>query len=87
MKRTAIKARMGTSSVSEIVTLNGGLSVPLPALELLWRLERDGFDIRLDDDGSVLIGPRQRLSQDDCQAITEHRDHLRALLRYCERVQ
>ena len=76
-----------TSSVSEIVTLNGGLSVPLPALELLWRLERDGFDIRLDDDGSVLIGPRQRLSQDDCQAITEHRDHLRALVRYCERVQ
>ena len=77
---------MATTCASEIVTLAGGLSVPLPALELLWRLENEGFDIRLDDDGSVLIGPQQRLSQDDRQAITEHRDHLRALVRYCESV-
>jgi hypothetical protein len=78
---------MATTSAPELVVFAGGLAVPLPALELLWRLESGGFDIRLDEDGSVLIGPRQKLSQDDCQAITEHRDHLRALVRYCERVQ
>ena len=67
--------------------MKGGLSVPLSALDLLWRLEREGFDIRIDGDGSVLIGPRQRLSQHDREAITEYRDYLRALVRYCETVR
>jgi hypothetical protein len=75
------------SIAPEFVVLNGGLSVPLPALELLWRLESDGFDIRLNDDGTVLVGPVQRLSTADKDAITKHRDALRVLVRSCEAVQ
>ena len=79
---------MVTTSAPEIVVLADGLSVSLPALELLWRLESDGFDVRLDDDGAVLVGRIARLSLGDREAIIHHRDHLRALVRYCcERVQ
>jgi hypothetical protein len=53
---------MATTSVPELVVLAGGCSVPLPALELLWRLESAGFDVLVDDTGHVLVGPVQRLT-------------------------
>jgi hypothetical protein len=63
------------------VVLTGGLSVPLAALQLLWRLENNGFTVRLDN-GSLVVSPRSQLTADDDRVIRQHRDQLVALVRY-----
>jgi hypothetical protein len=75
-----------TLTASETVVLRGGLSVSLPALQLLWALEDRRLTIRLDDDGGLLVGPRTRLTNADRAAIRQHRDELVALVRYCDEV-
>jgi len=69
---------------TETVILRGGLSVPLPALRLLWDLEARGFHVRQGEDGALLVSPRSRLTPDDDQAIRTYRDELKALVAYCE---
>ncbi|HXG57072.1 MAG TPA: hypothetical protein VNJ03_16970 [Vicinamibacterales bacterium] len=78
---------MTTASATELVTLTGGLCVPLPSLQLLWSLEDRGFRITVDTDGYLVISPRSRLTTEDDQAIRQHRDVLIALVRHCEAVQ
>ncbi len=78
---------MATTSAPERVMLGGGLSVPLAALQLLWALENRGLDVQLDAGGGVIVGPLHHLTDTDKQMITDYRDPLRALIRYCEAVQ
>jgi hypothetical protein len=73
-----------TSHVSDLVALRGGLAVPVEALRILWALEARAFDVRLADDGALLVAPGSKLTTDDRAAIAEHRDALRALVAYCE---
>ena len=73
-----------TAPVSELVTLRGGLAVPVEALRVLWGLEERAFDVRLADDGVLLVTPGSRLTIDDRQIIRRHRDDLRRLVRYCD---
>ena len=77
---------MTTSTASEFVILRGGSAVEVAALKLLWRLEDRGLDIRLDDDGRLLVGPRDALTPRDRAGIREHRDSLVELVRYCDEV-
>ena len=72
-----------TSPVSELVTLHGGFAVPVEALRILWLLEERDFDVRLADDGTLLVAPGSKLRTADRRAIAQHRDALRALVAYC----
>jgi hypothetical protein len=68
-------------AVSELVHLRGGLTVSVPALRLLWKLENDGFTIRLLDD-RLQVSPIEQLTSAIAQRIREHRDELLMLVRY-----
>jgi hypothetical protein len=80
---------MATTSVPpDLITLRGGVVVPVSAITLLLDLERRGLDVRVDDtDGAVVVHPGRLLSDGDKRAITESRDHLRALVHACEAIQ
>jgi hypothetical protein len=69
-----------------LVVLKSGLSVPVDALTLLWRLEDRGLSLRPDGD-ALVVSPREHLTDDDRAAIRQHRDELLALVRYCEAIQ
>lgn len=72
---------------SDLVTLGGGLCVPLPALRLLWSLEDRGFSVSVDAENYLVVSPRFRLTPDDDQAIRHHRHQLIALVRHVEAIQ
>lgn len=74
-------------SASDLVIFRSGLTVPRPAVELALDLEARGCQMTLDGDG-LLVGPRERLTDDDRDQIRRWRYHLRAILAHCaERVQ
>jgi hypothetical protein len=75
-----------TAPASRLVTLRGGVTVPVFALDLLLDLERRGFDLQVDAD-KVVIYPGSKLTATDRQAIAANRDHLQVLIKYCEAVQ
>ena len=61
----------------------GGLSVPLPALQLLLSLEARGLDIHTDGE-QLVVGPKDAITADDDRAIRAHRDALYLLTSYVE---
>ena len=69
---------------SELVALRSGLVVPVMALRVLWGLEERDFDVRLADDGALLVAPGSKLTTADRRAIAQHRDALRELVAYCD---
>jgi len=75
---------MPTFAASELVTLKGGHSVPLPLLQFCWRLEDRGIALALDADGSILAKPASLLTDADCATIREHKPELVQLLAYVE---
>ena len=72
------------SPVSELVSLRGGLAVPVAALRVLWALEEREFNIWLTDTGGLRVAPGSRLTSDDRAAIAQHRDALCALVAHCD---
>jgi hypothetical protein len=68
-------------SGSDFVVLTDGPTVPLAALQLAWQLEDKGCTMRIDGD-VLVVGPRDRLTEDDRAAIRHWRDHLRAIAAY-----
>ena len=60
---------MSAVTKAETVCLRGGFSVPLHALQLLWRLEDRGFSVSVDADGMLVVAPRSQLT-DDCLLYT-----------------
>lgn len=75
---------MPASIGSDVVVLAVGVAVPLPALKLAWDLENRGCVVRLDEDGALLAGPREKLTTNDRRAIREYRDGLITIVRYCD---
>ena len=64
------------------VQLHGGLTVPVEPLLLGLDLERRGFLVRLDDDGTIVVQPGSRLTDEDRRQIRGWKPDLRALLTY-----
>ena len=65
--------------VQEYVLLKG-LTVPLPALQLLWSLEDRGFQMTLSTDEAFLVDPIDALTDVDRAGIHRWRRHLAALV-------
>jgi hypothetical protein len=76
-----------TAIASDIVTLKGGLTVSLDALQLLWALEHRQCVIKKGEDGLLEVGPRRLISDTECERIRVHKAELLALVTYCETVQ
>ncbi len=74
------------SEAPPLVTLAGGFVVPLPALELVWRLEDRGFTIRRDGQ-ELVVCPGRQLTEADRDAIRQHRTAVLAIVDYVEAVQ
>jgi len=74
-----------SSSDPSLVALKHGLTVPVDAVRLLCQLEIRGLNVRRDGD-DLVVGPRQHLTDADRAAIRRHRDHLLALVTYCDEV-
>jgi hypothetical protein len=69
---------------SELVTLKGGVAVPLPALRLAWTLEAKGCRFNLADDGVLLVGPGDLLTPEDREAIAAWKTDLLTIVAYVE---
>ena len=67
-----------TTTAPELVTLKGGVAVSVDALRLAWDLENRGFDLKPGDGRryQVLVGPANRLTDEDKAAIQMHRNAL-----------
>ncbi len=70
----------------EFVTLRGGLTLPRPALQLVWDFEERGFCLGVTPDGAVEIQPTAALTTRDRAAIKKWRRHLAAVVRYVDEV-
>lgn len=68
----------------DLVTLEGGLIIPLKALQLVWGLEDRGIDLELDRD-AIIVRPKGVLSDEDHDQIRQLRPHIVALITFCER--
>ena len=75
----------GSDVATEIVVLRAGLSVTRDALQVLWHLEEKGHDVRLDNDGGLLVS-QGGLTEDERQQIRSHKAELVWLVTYCNEV-
>jgi len=75
-----------STTAPEAITLRGGLTVSLEALQLAWSLEERGVQVTLSDDDGLVVRPRSQITPSDDQAIRQYRDELIALVRYCDQV-
>lgn len=74
-----------TISAPKTVVLHGGLVAPVESLRLLWQLEDDGYEIRLDK-GELVVRPGSRLTAQQRTEIRRRKDSLVALVRYVDEV-
>jgi len=72
---------MSATEPLEFVVLRGGLTLPLPVIQLALELEAKGVRLAADGD-ELLAGPRRLLTADDHRAIRRWKLHLLALLAY-----
>lgn len=63
------------------VTLKRGFVVPIEALRLVWRLEKIGVSMRVEDDALVLR-PRDRVPPEDVSLIRRYRQDIMRIVRY-----
>ena len=69
-------------SLPDFVTLKGGLTLPLPAVELALDLERRGIRLWTEDGEVLFVGPPKQLTDDDRVALRRWKPHVLALLAY-----
>jgi hypothetical protein len=74
------------SDDSDLVTLRGGYVVPLAVLRLAWSLEDRGCSVTIEPGDVLAVGPRDRLTEADCDAIKRWKPALIELTKYCETV-
>jgi hypothetical protein len=68
--------------VTEFVTLNGGLTIPVPALQLALDLEARGISLATDGEHRFVVPDDPRLTSHDQAAIARWRLHLGAIVEY-----
>ena len=66
----------------KFVTLNGGLTVPVPALQLALDLEARGIPLSTDAHHQFVVPTDDRLTTDDRVAIRRWHRHLGAIVAY-----
>ena len=71
---------MAAMSRSDFVTLRGGLTLPLAAVQLALDLEQRGLHLRREDGDVLFVGPRERLTDDDRAGLRKWKLHLLAIL-------
>lgn len=76
---------MPTTSALETVVLRGGVVAPVESLRLLWTLEDNGYQIRLDGD-ELVISPGFRLTRQQRLALRRHKQALIDLVQYAGEV-
>ena len=72
---------------SELVTLKGGVVVPLPAIWVALDLEARGCRFDVDGDGGLLVRPAAALTPADRVAIAKWKPELVTLTAYCLNVK
>jgi hypothetical protein len=73
-----------TTAAVETVTLDGGLTVSLDALRLVWALEGRGVAVRVEG-SDIVLWPPALLTDDDVAAVRAMKADVRALVHYCDR--
>lgn len=73
-------------NASNFVLFENGLTVPVAAVQFALDLEARGCQLLLDGDG-LLIGPRDRVTDEDRAGVRRWRNHLRAILALSETIQ
>ncbi len=68
--------------VSELVTLKGGLVMPVEIIRRLIDLEDRGAEFHLETGGHFLVVPPTLLTPEDTHFIREHRDLVRDAIIY-----
>ena len=66
----------------ELVTLKGGVTIPVPALRLALDLEARGISLATDADHRFVVPKDERLTADDLVNIQRWRAHLGAIVDY-----
>jgi hypothetical protein len=66
---------------ADVVTLQGGLVVALPALRLALNLEARGLHLDVEGD-ALVVAPRDRITDADRLQIRTYRDELKAIAVY-----
>lgn len=84
--RTAPADVSAPDDETEQCSLDGIAVVEVAALRLLWNWEQRGLDVRLNDDGGLIVDPPDALTFDDRCDMIRHRDDLRALVQGCSRL-
>ena len=72
----------GHNDIDDLVILRGGLTLPLPAVELALDLERRGIRLWTEDGEVLFVGPPKQLTDDDRVALRRWKPHVLALLAY-----
>lgn len=70
------------SASEPFVSLLGGLTLPLAPVLLALDLEQRGLSLTFEDNDVLIVGPRERLTNDDRTLIRRWKLHLLALLAY-----
>jgi hypothetical protein len=65
-----------------VITLKGGLTVPIDALRLAWDLEERGFSLTRVDGDTLSVQPYERLTRDDYQRIRRWKPQLLCVIDY-----
>ncbi len=68
---------------AETVTLRGGFTIPLVALQLAWRLEEHGIEMRVDGN-DLIVDPARLVSKKDQQLLRKHVRELKQLVAYVD---
>lgn len=74
-------------SASDFVTLRGGLTLPVDAIRLALDLEHRGLTLTIDDGDVLVVGPRERLTDEDRALIRRWKRHLLTIVTYADACQ
>jgi len=72
------------SASDVIVTLTGGLVVPVEVISRMIDLEDRGASFHLESDGRFRVSPATLLTAADVQFLRSHKDLVREAVAYCE---
>ena len=67
---------------SDYLILKGGLALPVGAFRLALDLEARGLHMRCEEGDVLVVGPRERLTDEDRAGLRKWKPHLLAIVTY-----